>query len=198
MLSCVRLCDPMDCSTPGFPVLHYLLEFAQTHVHWVGDAIQLSHPLSSPFLPAFNVSQHQGLFQWVGSLQQGESFRVSASASVLPMNIQGWFPLGLTGLISLQSKGFSRVFSNTTVRKQDSYLNQIPMAGRSPGGLVFGIDDLSSTKRTYLLLSCICSRTALLQRLHQNYAAVTLLRARSSVCKAQGKVTWSLHWSPRI
>ena len=188
----------MDCNTPGFPFLHYLLEFAQTHVHWVGDAIQLSHPLSSPFLPAFNVSQHQGLFQWVGSLQQGESFRVSASASVLPMNIQGWFPLGLTGLISLQSKGFSRVFSNTTVRKQDSYLNQIPMAGRSPGGLVFGIDDLSSTKRTYLLLSCICSRTALLQRLHQNYAAVTLLRARSSVCKAQGKVTWSLHWSPRI
>ena len=59
----------MDCSTPGFPVLHHFLEFAQTHVHWVGDAIQPSHPLSSPS-PAFNLTQHQGLFQWVGSSHQ--------------------------------------------------------------------------------------------------------------------------------
>ena len=63
-------CDLMECSTPGFPVLHHLPEFAQTHVHWVGDAIQLSHPLSSPSPPALNLSQHQGLFQWVGSLHQ--------------------------------------------------------------------------------------------------------------------------------
>ena len=56
-------CDPMDCSTPGFPVLHYLSEFAQTHVLCVGDAIQPSHPLSSPFPPALNLSQHQGLFK---------------------------------------------------------------------------------------------------------------------------------------
>ena len=62
-------CDPTDCSTPGFPVLHHLLELAQTHVHWVSDAIQLGHPLSSPS-PAFNLSQHQGLFQWVSSLHQ--------------------------------------------------------------------------------------------------------------------------------
>ena len=60
----------MDCSTPGFPVYHQLLELAQTHVHWVGDAIQPSHPLSSPSPPAFNLSQHQGLFQWVSSLDQ--------------------------------------------------------------------------------------------------------------------------------
>ena len=65
--SCPTLCNPMNCSTPGFPVLHYLLEFAQTHVHWVGDAVQLFHPLLSPSPPAFNLSQHQGLFQWVGS-----------------------------------------------------------------------------------------------------------------------------------
>ena len=64
------LCHPMDCSTPGFPVLHQLLELAQTYVHWVGDAIQPSHPLSSPFPPAFHLSQHQGLFQWVGSFHQ--------------------------------------------------------------------------------------------------------------------------------
>ena len=68
LLSCVQLCDPMDCSAPGFPFPQHLPEFAQTHVHWVGDAIQPSHLLSSPSLPAFNLSQHQGLFQWVGSL----------------------------------------------------------------------------------------------------------------------------------
>ena len=64
------LCDSMDCSTPGFPILHHLLEFAQTQVHWVGDTIQPSNPLSSPSPPAFSLSWHQGLFQWVGSFQQ--------------------------------------------------------------------------------------------------------------------------------
>ena len=64
------LCDLMDCSTPGFPVLHELPELAQTHVHWVGDAVQPSHPLSSHFPPAFNLSQHQGLFQGVSSSHQ--------------------------------------------------------------------------------------------------------------------------------
>ena len=63
-LSSVWLCYPMDCSMPGFPVLHYLLELAQTHVHWVGDAIQLSHPLASPSSLALDLSQHRGLFQW--------------------------------------------------------------------------------------------------------------------------------------
>ena len=61
--SCPTLCDPMDCSTPGFPVHHQLPELAQTHVHWVSEAIQPSHPLSSPSPPAFHLSQHQGLFQ---------------------------------------------------------------------------------------------------------------------------------------
>ena len=69
-LSCVWICDPIECSTPVFPVLYYLLEFAQTHVHWVSDAIQPSHPLSPPSPPALNLSQNQGLFQWVGSLHQ--------------------------------------------------------------------------------------------------------------------------------
>ena len=64
------LCDPMDCRTSGFPVLHYLAELAQTDVHWAQDAIQSSHPQSSPSLPAFNLCQHQGLFQWVGSSHQ--------------------------------------------------------------------------------------------------------------------------------
>ena len=68
--ACPTLCDPMDCSTPGRPVHHQLLELAQTHVHWVGDAIQSSHPLSSPSPPTFNLSQHQGFFQWVSFLNQ--------------------------------------------------------------------------------------------------------------------------------
>ena len=67
---CLMLCDPMDCSTPGIPVLHYLQEFAQTIAHWISDAIQPSHPLSSPSSPVLNISQHQGLFQWVSSSHQ--------------------------------------------------------------------------------------------------------------------------------
>ena len=66
--SCLTLGDPTDCSMPGFPVLHHLPEFAETHVHQVGEAIQPSHPLSSPFPPVLNLSQHQGLFQWVAKV----------------------------------------------------------------------------------------------------------------------------------
>ena len=66
----LNLCDPMECSTPGLPVHHQLPEFIQTHVHWVGDAIQPSHPLWSLSRPSFNLSQHQGLFKWVSSLHQ--------------------------------------------------------------------------------------------------------------------------------
>ena len=98
--SCPTLCDPMDCSMPGLPVHHQLPEFTQTHIHQVGDAIQPSHNLSSPSPPAFNLSQCQGLFKDFAS--GGQRFEVSASTSVLPMNIQDWFPWGLTGWISLQ------------------------------------------------------------------------------------------------
>ena len=67
---CLILCNPMDCSTPGFPVHHQLPKLAQTHDHWVGDTIQPTHPLTSPSPPTFNLSHHQGLFQWVSSLHQ--------------------------------------------------------------------------------------------------------------------------------
>ena len=92
--SCPTLCDPMNCSMSGLPVHHQLLEFTQTHVHRVGDAMQPSHPLSSPFPPAPNPSQHQSfpmsqLFAW-----GGQSTGVSALTSVLPKNTQGWSPLG--------------------------------------------------------------------------------------------------------
>ena len=120
---CPTLCDPMNCSMPGFPSLHCLLEFAQTHVHWVGDAIQPSHSLSSPSPSAFNISQHQGLFLMNQLYASGsQSIGAPALGSVLPMNIQGWYPLGLTGLISLLSKGLSRVFSGTIVWKASAFL----------------------------------------------------------------------------
>ena len=82
--SCPTLCDSMDCSTPGLPVHHQFPEFTETHVHRVGDAIQPSHPLSSPSPPTFNLSQHQGVFQWVSSLHQVAkhwSFRFSINPS---------------------------------------------------------------------------------------------------------------------
>ena len=122
---CPILCNPMDCSTPSFPVHHQLPELVQTHVHQVGDAIQPSHPLSTPSPPAFNLSQHQGLSQWVSSSRQVA--KVGALASVLPMNIQDWFSLGWTGWISLQSKGLSRVFSNTPVQRHQFFGVQLSL-----------------------------------------------------------------------
>ena len=127
LLSHVRLCHPMDCSMPGFPVHHQLPELTQIHVHWVGDAIQPSHPLSSPSPPAFNLSQPQGLFQWIGSLHQVPKYW-SFSFSISPSKeCSGWFPLGWTGWISLQSKGLSRVFSNTIVQKHQFFGAQLSL-----------------------------------------------------------------------
>ena len=107
-----------------FPCPSQSPRLGQTHVHWVGYMFQPSHALSSPSPPAFNLSQHQGLFWWVSSFHGGQSIRASPSALVLPMNIQDWFPLGLTAWISLQSKGLSRVFSSTTVQKHHFFSTQ--------------------------------------------------------------------------
>ena len=103
----------MNCSTPGSSVLHCLLEFAQIQVHWVGDTIHLilccSLLLLPSILPRIRVFSNEWLFT-----SSDQSIGASASASVLLMNIQGWFPLGLTGLISVQSKGLATVFSSAT------------------------------------------------------------------------------------
>ena len=119
-LSCQTLCDSMDCSTPRLLIHHQLPEIAQTHVHRVGDAIQPSHPLSSPS-PAFNLFQHQGLFQWVSSSHQ--------VAKVLEFQLQHQSFQRISGLISfridwfesLLSKELSRVFSSTTVWKHQFF-----------------------------------------------------------------------------
>ena len=112
----------------SFSMSQSLLEFN----HWVSDAIQPSHPLSSPSPPTSNLFQHQESFpmsQFFTS--SGQSIGVSASTSVLPMNIQDWFPLGWTGWISLQSKGLSRVFSNTTVQKHQLFVTQLSSQSNS-------------------------------------------------------------------
>ena len=94
---CPTLWDPMDCSTPGFPALRYLMEFAQTHVHWVSDAIQPSRPLLAPSACVVGLSQYQGLFQRKTFPMSrlftsgGQSIGASASASVPPLSIQVWF-----------------------------------------------------------------------------------------------------------
>ena len=111
---CSTLCDPMECSTPGLPVHHQLLEFYSNScpLHW------WCHPTISssvvPFSSCFRSCPASGSFQMSQFFTSSGQSIASASASVLPMNIQDWFPLGLTGWISLQSKGLSRVFSNTT------------------------------------------------------------------------------------
>ena len=117
------LCDSMDRSTPGLPVHHQLPEFTQTQVLWAGDAIQPSH---SP--PALHLSQPSGSFQTSQLFTSGgQSIGASASTSVLPMNTQDWSPLGWTSWISLQSKGFSRVFCNTTVQKHQFFSAQLSL-----------------------------------------------------------------------
>ena len=121
---CPTICEPMDCSAPDFPGLHYILEFTQTlsiELMMPSNHLTLCHPLFScpqplPASGSFPVSQ---LFP-----SGSQSIGASASASVLPITIQDWFPLGLTGLISLQSKGLSRVFSNTAVQKHQFFGTQ--------------------------------------------------------------------------
>ena len=120
--SCLTLCDLMDHSTPGFPVHHLLLEFTQTHVHRVSDAIQPSHPLLFPSPPAFNLSQHQGLFKWISSLHRVENYW-SFSFSISPSN-------KYSGLISFRINWFdllavqgtrNRVLSTTTLWKHQFF-----------------------------------------------------------------------------
>ena len=120
---CPTLCDPKDCSTPGLPVQHPLPELAQSNScplsQWCHPTISFSVVPFSSCLWSFPASGPFQISQLFAS--SGQRIGASASASIFPMNIQDWFPLGLAGLISLQSKGLSRVFSNTTVQKHQFF-----------------------------------------------------------------------------
>ena len=128
---CLTLSDPMDCSTPGCHVHHQLPELAQIHVHRFGDAIQPSHPVI-PFSSCLQSFPASGSFPKSQFFESGgQSIKASASASLLPMNIQDWFPLGLTGWISLLPKGLSRVFFNTTVQKNQFFSTKLSLWSNS-------------------------------------------------------------------
>ena len=122
----------MDCSMPGFSVLYYLLEVTQTHVHWVGDAGQSSSPLSLPSSFTLNLSQYWGLSQWVGSLHQVANILYLQFQHQCFWWVQSWFPLEFIGLISLQSKGLSRVFSSATIGKHQFFGAQPSLWSNSP------------------------------------------------------------------
>ena len=139
----------MDCSMPGFPILHHLLESAQTHVLWVSDAIQPSH-LVVPFSSCLQSFPPSGSFpvSWLFP-SGGQRIRDSALASILPMNVQGWFHLGLTGLISLQSKGLSRVFSSATVWKHQFFSAQSSLWSNSHPYMTTG-KTIALTRQTFV------------------------------------------------
>ena len=125
--SCLTLCDPMNLSTPGLPVHHQPPKSTQIHVHCVRDAIQPTHPLSSPSPPALNLSQHQGLFQLVSSLHQVVKYW-SFSFNISPSNEHpGLIKFRMDWLDLLGSKGLSRVFSNTTVQKHQFFGVQLSL-----------------------------------------------------------------------
>ena len=122
---------PVDWSMPGLPVPHHLPEFAQVHVHWIGDAVQPSHPML-PSSPAFRSSPASGPFPMSQLFASGgQRIGASASASVLSTSILGWFSLRLAGSISELSKGLSRVFSSTTVQKHQFFGAQPPVWSNS-------------------------------------------------------------------
>ena len=163
----------MDCSTPGLPVHDHLSELAQTHVHQVGDAIQPSHPVV-PFSSCPQSFQASGSFTMSQLFASGgQSIGVSASASVLPMNIQDWFPLGLTCLISLQAKGLSRVFSNTTVQQDQFFSTQLTFQSNT------NIHTLTTGKTTALTIRTFVNKAmSLLFNMLSRFVKAFLLRSK--------------------
>ena len=160
----------MNRSAPGLPVHHQLPEFTQTHVHRVGDAIQPPHPLLSPSPPAPNPSQHQNLFQWVNSSH--EVAKVKGVSSFFPKSTQGWSPLQWTGWISLQSKGLSRVFSNTIITFQFSHEGSFTSEGWSDLPKVtqlLSYRALPWTQGCYILVARVLIQLSLLHTLGGHY-----------------------------
>ena len=152
---CPSLFDTMDCSMPGLHVHHQLQEFTQTHVHWVGDAIQPSHPLSPPSGPAFNSSQNQHLFKSQFFPSDSQSIRVSTSVSVFPMIIQNWFPLGWTGWISLMSKRLKILFQHNSSTASILWHSAFSIVKFSHPYMTTG-KTIALTRWTFLAKQCLC------------------------------------------
>ena len=187
-LTCVfTLCNPMDYSLPSSPVPHCLLEFAQIHVHRVTDAIQPSHPVT-PFSSCPQSFSASGSFPMSRLFTSGGQSTGTSALAIFPMNIQGWFPLGLTCLSSLWSKGLSRVFSSTTIQKHQFF-------GTQPSSsFFFFMDQLShpfmTTGKTMTLMiqTSVGKVTSLLFNMLSKFVIAFLPRSKSLV------ISWL--WSP--
>ena len=138
-------CDPMNCSMPGLPVHHQLPEFTQTHVHWVSDAIQPSHPLLSPSPPAFNLSQHQGFFKWVSSSHQVESFPTPQFKTISSSALSFLYTLTLTSLHAAAAAAAKSLQSCPTLCN--------PIDSSPPGSPVPGVLKARTLKRVAISFS---------------------------------------------
>ena len=183
----------MDCSTPGLPVHHQLLELAQTHVHWVSDAIQPSHPLSVPFsscLQSFPASWSFLMRPFFAS--GGQSIGASPTASVLPMNIQDWFPLRWTGLIVLQSKRLSRVFSTPQFKSISSWCSAFFIVQLSHPFMT-AEKTIALTRQTFVgkvmfLLFNVLSRLVIVFLPRSKYLLISWLQSPSAVILEPKKI----------
>ena len=187
---CPTLCGPMDCSTPGLPVHHQPLEVTQIHVHWVSDAIQPSHSLLPPS-PAFKLSQHPGLFQWVSSSHQVAKYW-SCSFSISPMNIQDWYPLGWTGWISLQSKGLSSLLQHHSSKASVFQSSAFFMVQLSHPYMTTG-KTIALTRQTFVgkvmsLLSNMLSRLAITFLPRSKHLSISWLQSPPAVILEPKKI----------
>ena len=192
--SCPAICDPMDCSTPGFPVLHHLPEPAQTHVHWVIDAIQPSQPLLSPFPSCPQSFPASGSFPMSQLFTSGgQSLGTSASASVLPMHIQVWFPLGVTGLISLPSKSLLLHHSSIASMLQCSaFLMVQPLYPHVTTGKTTALTIWTFVGKVMSLLLNMMSRLVKAFLPRRKYLLISWLQSPSTVILEPKKIKLSL------
>ena len=197
---CLTLCNPMDCSTPGFLVLHNHLELAQTWVHWVSGAIQSSSPVS-PFSSCPQSFPASGSFPMSQFFTSGGQ-RIEPSTSVLPMNIQDWFPLGLTGLISLQSTGLSRVFSNTNsseasiLQHSAFFMVQLSCSYMTTGKTI-ALTIQTFVDKLMSLLFNMLSRFVIAFLSRSKHPLISWLHSPSSVMLEPKKIKYHcFHWFP--
>ena len=192
----------MDCSTPGFPVHHQLPELTQTRVHRVSDAIQPSHALSSPSPPAFNPSQHQGLFKGVSSLHQVIKYW-SFSFSISPSNEHpGLISFRTDWLDSLQSKGLSIVFSNTTVKKYQFFGTQLSSPVQLSHPYMTTGKTIALTRRTFvgkvmsLLLICCLGWSSFSSKEQPSFNFMAAVTICSDFGAQENKVSHCFHCFP--
>ena len=197
--SCPTLCDPMNCSTPGLPVHHQLPESTQIHVHWVGDAMQPSHPLLSPSPPAPNPSQHQGLYQWVNSLHEVAKV-LSFSLSISPSNEHPGlisFRMDWLDLLAVQGSLLQHRSSKASILRRSAFFAvQLSHPYMTTGKTI------AVTRRTFVgkvisLLFNVLSRLVITLLPRSKRLLISWLQSPSAVILEPQKIVWHcFHWFP--